>query len=456
MAGRILVVDDAVTNRIVLKAKLAAACYQPLLAGGGAGCLRLARQERPDAILLDLMLPDMAGTAVLEQLRADPVTRDIPVVVVSASEDRADRLAAFRAGADDFIAKPVDEQFLLARLRSLIAARAAVEGFSPDMALGLAEPAADFIRPGVIALVADRAEEAAALRGLLQPHLSGRMVTLAPGEALMDDSVMPDAYVIAADLGGTGGGLRLMSDLRSRAAGRHAGICILHPAGRADLAPMALDLGASDVIAAGGDPGELAARLKAVLRRKAAVDRMRASVQDGLRLAMTDSLTGLHNRRYGVSQLAAIARLADDRHQPFAVMVVDIDHFKRVNDNWGHAAGDAVLIEVARRLKSALREGDLLARFGGEEFLIAIPEMTLEPARAIAERLCAAVEELPIPLPEGGDLRITVSIGLAIGNARPRVPLHEPVNEIVNRADRALLVSKSEGRNQVTVARSAA
>ncbi len=462
MDGKILIVDDVATNRIVFKVKLGAAMYQPLLAADGASCLRVAREESPDLILLDLMLPDMSGIDVLYQLRADPMTRDIPVVVFSASSDQSARLLALAAGADDFLTKPIDDQTLLARLRGLLRSREDVVGAQAaglDV-LGLAEPAAAFEHPGLIAVVTDHAERAMRLRRELTGVMTDRIVVLNRAEVLADGapsrSGNPDIYVIDNDLGGAGGGLRLMSDLRSRTATRHAAICIL----RADAAPesavIAFDLGANDLVPAEVGARELALRLRTLLRRKRVADRMRASVHDGLRMAVTDPLTGLHNRRYAIPHLAGIAERAQADGSAFAVMVIDLDRFKSVNDRWGHAAGDAVLVEVARRLAADLRASDLLARIGGEEFLVAIPQTNLADARAVAERLCHAVEERPIQIADEGQLTVTVSIGLAISQGGGILQHDEPVAEIINRADHALLVAKSGGRNQVTISRTAA
>jgi two-component system cell cycle response regulator len=211
-----------------------------------------------------------------------------------------------------------------------------------------------------------------------------------------------------------------------------------------------------DMVTPAVSPQELALRITRLLARKREGDRMRASVQDGLRLAVIDPLTGLHNRRYGIAQLSAICDRARKASSAFAVMVVDLDRFKSVNDRWGHAAGDDVLVEVAARLARNLRGGDLLARIGGEEFLIALPDTTLAEAGAVAERLCQVVEQTAVTLRGGGSLRVTVSIGLAI-STEGETPLPvDAVSDIVNRADRALLVAKTGGRNQVTIAGRAA
>ncbi|MGB8812522.1 MAG: diguanylate cyclase [Paracoccaceae bacterium] len=463
MVGKILIVDDVATNRIVFKVKLGAACYQPLMAADGESCLHLAQQEAPDLILLDLMLPDISGIEVLGRLRADPMTRDIPVVMFSASPTPEDRLAALQAGADDFLTKPIDDATLMARLRNLLRAREAVTELgqhdAPMYALGLAEARAEFEGPGIVALVADRAETALAWRRGLAAVLSDRLVVLSREEALAEGAAGtgdgPDVFVIDADLGGSGGGLRLMSELRSRAVTRHAAICIVRREDAVETAAMAYDLGANDLVSAGVDLREMAVRLRGLMRRKHNADRMRASVHDGLRLALIDPLTGLYNRRYALPALAAISERSAETDSGFAVMVIDLDRFKAVNDRYGHAAGDAVLVEVARRLSENLRSGDLLARIGGEEFLVALPASGLPQAQATAERLCEVVQERPIALPGGGSLSVTVSIGLAI--SEQQWPLQaESVAEVVDRADHALLVAKANGRNKVTISRTAA
>lgn len=461
MSGKILIVDDVATNRIVYKVKLGAACYDPLLASDGATCLALARQEQPDLILLDLVLPDMSGPEVLRRLRCDPATSAIPIVVFSSDDDPATRLEALAAGADDFLTKSVDDQTLLARLRNLLRAREALAeletGGAPIRALGFAEPLAGFRLPGTIALVTRKSETALRWRGELGPLLPDHLIVISREAALveMQPGQAPDIYVIESDLHDATGGLRLMSELRSRTQSRHAAICIVKPQQASTEDAMAFDLGANDVVASGIDPRELALRLTRLLHRKRVADKLRSSVRDGLKLAVIDPLTGLYNRRYAVSQLAEIAAKAHATNSVFAVMVVDIDRFKTVNDRFGHPSGDVVLVEVARRMADNIRKGDLLARIGGEEFLVALPETELSEARAIAERLCAAIQQSSIALPGFEPIDVTASIGLAICDNGTSWQ-QEQVTEVIERADRALLTAKSGGRNQVNISRVAA
>ena len=458
MSGKILIVDDVATNRIVLKVKLAAAFYDTIQAADGAEALRLALSERPDLILLDIDLPDIDGISVCERLKADPATCHVPVIIVTSLRDDEARMRALRAGAEDYLLKPADEMVLLARMRGLLRARETEEELHyRDTArrdLGFAEAAPGFELPGNVALVAAGPEQALRWQIGLSAQLCDTITTLDAEDVLAETTThpVPDIFVIAADLGRSGQGLRLMSELRSRPATRHAAICIVVDPGAPEAAAMALDLGANDLIPTDFRPEELALRVAKQLKRKRLADRLRASVTDGLRLAVIDPLTGLYNRRYALPQLARIADRALDTGRNFAVMVLDLDRFKSVNDTWGHAAGDAVLVEVAARLSANLRAVDLIARYGGEEFLIALPDTTLEAARIAAERLRQGIEERPIRLPGGaGEASVTVSIGLAMGTGT-----QGGIDLIVEQADHALLGSKSDGRNQVTISRTAA
>ncbi|MGB7263461.1 MAG: diguanylate cyclase [Albidovulum sp.] len=459
MAGKILIVDDVATNRIVLKVKLASAFYETVQASGGVEALKVARETLPDLVLLDVELSDMSGIEVCARLKADPVTRNIPVVMITAFHDAARKLDALQAGAEEVFWKPLDEMVLLARLRSLLRARETAEQLGlrdgTYRALGFAEPETEFASKALVGLIAGRVETALAWKRELRDHLDDRILVLDRDSALGDTRTgpVPDVFVIAADLIRPGDGLRLMSELRSRPATRHSAVCMLLPKDARETAAVALDLGASDLIEASADPAETALRIRTQILRKRQSDRLRNSLENGLRLAMTDPLTGLHNRRYALPHLTRIAERAATSGKAFAVMIMDLDRFKSVNDTYGHSAGDAVLIEVADRLKSNLRDVDLLARIGGEEFLVALPDTTMEAAHATAERLRQIIGDKPVILPKGrGVVPVTLSIGLTLGPDTGVVP----VDELIGMADNALMGSKSEGRNQVTICRTAA
>jgi two-component system, cell cycle response regulator len=458
MTGRILIVDDVATNRIVLKVKLEAVFYTALLAASGAQALQMAVTDQPDLILLDLTLPDMTGSDVLRHLRENPTTAAIPVIVLSGSHDAAARMDALAAGADDFLTKPVSNRVLMARLRNLMRSRSGVESYDlvPNGHLrpGLAEQPGTFALPARIGLISDRPEQAMRWRRDLPLVFPSIYSVLTMEQALSDTADTgtdaQDIYLIDTELAGGTGALHLVSDLRSRGPSRHAAICLMGQSMDADRTAMAFDIGTNDVILAAVPQQEIGLRLQTLLTRKRAADRARASVSDGLRMAMIDPLTGLYNRRYALPQLGRVADAAAEEGSVFAVMVVDLDRFKSVNDRYGHATGDQVLVDVAQRLSVNLRAGDMIARIGGEEFLAVLPNTTHHEARIVAERLCEKIKAAPVVLEDGTSVPVTISIGLAFSGTA------QSVADIVEDADRALLRSKSAGRNRVTISLSAA
>ncbi|WP_039017496.1 diguanylate cyclase domain-containing protein [Halocynthiibacter namhaensis] len=465
MAGQILIVDDVATNRIMLKVRLTGACYDVLQAGTGQDALSMAQRERPDLIILDYDLPDISGTEICERLSNDPITRDIPVVMAIAQIDHETRISALRAGAEDYLTKPFDEMTLLARVRSLLRARQTEKELrlrdDTSRELGFAEAPPVFIKPAEVALIGGCPDAVSWKTALGLAGCRHRIRIVAPEDALAwptpkkstdhqkTENQTPDIFIIPGDLERQDGGLRLLSELRSRAATRHAGIIMmLHPNAQ-QQAIIALDLGANDLMAGTFDAEELKVRLDALATRKRRSDQLRNSVRDRLRLAMQDPLTGLFNRRYAFTHLARISDHADNSGNPFAVMMLDIDRFKQVNDTWGHQVGDKVLCGVAKRLQENMRDVDLVARIGGEEFLVAMPDTNLDQARLAAERIRSLVEEIPVVI--GADvppIHVTLSIGVSIGGVNDGVS-HQPEN-LMMLADQALYASKNQGRNTVS------
>jgi two-component system cell cycle response regulator len=454
MSGRVLVVDDTASNRIILKAKLAAQYYDVLLAEDGGEALARAAEMEPDIILLDVMMPGLDGFEVCRRLKASEALAHIPVVMVTALNSPEERLKGLEAGADDFLSKPFCDLALLARVRNLVRMKMMFdelrlrEATTRELGLHALLAAEDpfSLAAGHALFVAGSAAhwaaEAAPALGIRTRFAHAPAAALA---GLAGD--IPDAVVLGPDLGGGEEGLRLVSALRARPETRHAAIICAVPG--TDPAPAArlLDLGANDYILEPFERAELFARLGSQLRRKLLSDRLRSNLRDGLRLAMVDPLTGLFNRRYATRHLEAFAARARQSGRPFAALILDLDRFKAVNDRHGHDAGDEVLQEFARRLKDSVRSVDLVARLGGEEFLVAMPDVSAAVAAQVAERIRAAVETPDFRVRRGSArLRVTVSIGVALSH-----PGGEDALDPIRRADEALYASKNGGRNRVTM-----
>lgn len=461
MSGRILVVDDEVVSRIVLRARLDAALYEVLLASDGPAALRIARRRLPDVIVLDARMPGMDGYDVCRRLKAEPATCDIAVLMITAEQDAMAPVRALAAGADDFIAKPVEEAMLLARLRRLLREQALLVRLRRDASSchgpGLAEaPQAGPHAPGRVRVVCSDHAKAAELATRLAALMPQDVAPALPGDLLSsgDAPGHPDVIVLCA--GDARARLSLpglLADLLSRPATRDADTVVLLPEGAQDGGGALMDLGASDCIPTGAPLAEIAARVQALLRRRRHLGALRAQVEDGLRLAVTDPLTGLYNRRFASARLERLAECCALRGEPLAVMLLDIDRFKAVNDRHGHLAGDEVLVGVAERLRSAAAGADLIARYGGEEFLVVATGLSAEAARAMAEAMRCAVARTPFPLP-GLATGLTVTLCAGVVISCPGDALSPEA--LIAAADRALYASKAGGRNSVHLALPAA
>jgi two-component system cell cycle response regulator len=330
--------------------------------------------------------------------------------------------------------------------------------------MGMAEAPAGFVhadRP-LIVLIADSQTRARRWRQMLSERMPCRFEIRDPDEALGAASAgrTADLYLISADIRERGDGLRLLSELRSRQGSRDAGFVIAIGPDRAELSAIALDLGAGDVmpdaLCTAATAEAAAVSLQMLLSRKSKSDQRRAEVQRHMLWAMTDPLTGLYNRRYALPKLADIARDAMLAHQGFAVFAIDLDHFKAVNDCHGHTAGDAVLAEVAQRLRDTIGVDGMTARMGGEEFLAVQGNCPPVRAARIAEALRLAVQARPVRLPGlsgGGAIRVTASVGVAMVAPADDIWPDQLARVALERADRALLAAKAAGRNQVVCSR---
>jgi len=236
--------------------------------------------------------------------------------------------------------------------------------------------------------------------------------------------------------------------LRSLERTRFIPILLIAEQGSDEMVVRALDLGVTDYLMRPVDPNELIARSMTQIRRKHCNDRLRSSVQQTIELAVTDGLTGLHNRRYFDTHLKLLMDRAAARGRPLSICMTDIDRFKQVNDTYGHDAGDEVLREFANRIRTTVRGADLACRFGGEEFVVVMPDTSAEMAAGVAERLRMIIESLPFPVPQAdGVLKVTASMGIA--TLRPGADTAEA---LLKRADTALYQAKHEGRNRVVAA----
>ena len=452
MTARILVVDDVLANIKLLEARLCAEYFEVLTASNGPEALAICEGGQVDIVLLDVMMPGMDGFEVCRRLKADVATAHIPVVMVTALDQPADRVRGLQVGADDFLAKPVDEIALIARVRSLTRLKVVVDELraraSTAISLGMPDPKlatlGDSAKGGKILLVDDRASSSGRLLAALSP-LHHVEVETDPQEAIFKGAEGKyDLFIISLALHGFDG-LRLCSQLRSLERTRQLPLLLLADLEDRTRVLRGLDLGVNDYLTRPVDRNELLARVATQLRRKRYADCLRENVSASIEMAVVDPLTGLNNRRYLETHLAGMIETAAGRGRPCALMILDIDHFKSVNDTFGHGAGDEVLKSFSARIKRVIRTVDLMCRLGGEEFVIVMPDTSHMVALKIAERVRKAVDGEPFGIDDGArHIPVTVSIGLA-----ERGHDASPEN-LFRRADAALYQSKNSGRNRVT------
>lgn len=451
MTARVLIVDDVPANLKLLDAKLTAEYFGVLKAASGPEAIEIATRELPDIILLDVMMPGMDGFEVCRLLKAAPATEHIPVVMVTALDQSKDRVQGLEAGADDFLTKPVNDLALFARVKSLVRLKMVTDelrmreatGQRIGALVGTSTERMLMTEPGRALVIDDRPTS---LKRMCEALSIEHTVTVAetPEEMVQLAGIGDYDLLIVSLTLSEYDGLRLCSQLRSLESTRQTPLLAIVEEGDTPRLVRALDMGVNDYLVRPVDRNELVARCRTQLRRKRFQNYLRDKFQQGLELAITDSLTGLYNRRYMESHLAAMVQDGLQSNKPVSILIFDIDFFKSVNDTHGHAAGDTVLKEFAQRISQNVRGVDLACRMGGEEFVVVMPDTDLSYAMMVAERLRQRVGEHPFKIEGGAELNVTVSIGIGVVEEAG-----DTGEKVLERADAALYRAKRDGRNRV-------
>jgi len=372
--------------------------------------------------------------------------------MVTALDSPVDRVRGLEVGADDFLTKPVCDVVLIARVRSLTRLKMMTDELRmralSSREIGAQAPersaVADTGKGGRVLLVDDRSSSYERLTPLLAEDHAVDLETN-PAEALFRAADGDyDLLIVSLDLDNFDG-LRLCSQARSLERTRHVPILAVADPEHNMRLLRGLEIGVNDYLLRPVDKNELLARARTQIKKRRYADHLRDNVQNSIEAANTDALTGLHNRRYMEVHLATLAEQAASRGKPLALMMLDIDYFKSINDSYGHDAGDDVLREFAVRIRKSIRGIDLACRYGGEEFVIVMQETELTVAGVVAERLRRAIAGEPFAINKGARrIEVTISIGLSTLERKS-----EAVGDVLKRADIALYRAKHDGRNRV-------
>lgn len=447
MSARILVVDDMQINLRLMEVRLNEEYFEVLTASSGPEALAICSRQNIDLVLLDVMMPDMDGYEVCRRLKADPSTHHIPVVLITALDQPTDRVRGLEAGADDFLIKPVRDLPLFSRVRGLTRLKLLTD----ELRVRADATVSVIARSDMLEQLANKGTEGSILIMDEDPRSGERTRHLLRSEHRVQTAVSYDASVLAA------GGfdlvivdfaarsfdpLRLCSQIRSNEATRQTPVLAIANVNDEERMARAVELGANDYLVRPIDRNELLARARTQIKRRRYDDSLRQSLRESIELAVIDPLTGLNNRRFLQTYLTKGIERSRIENKPLSILLADIDHFKRINDGWGHDVGDEILRQFASRVRDSIRGSDLACRYGGEEFVILMPEADGADAATIAERLRHMVSERAFAV-EGEEMSITVSVGSATLNA------DDDEDTLLKRADRGLYAAKREGRNRV-------
>ncbi len=454
MTARVLVVDDVLPNVKLLEAKLTSEYFEVLTAYSGVETLEVVSREHPDIILLDVMMPGMDGFEVCRRIKADPTTQHIPIVMVTALDQPSDRVAGLQAGAEDFLTKPVQDIALFARVKSLVRMKVMMDELRNRETTGANLGWEKTSDPLLVEedtfdsniLVVDERERVMTRIGRALEGLG--TITFLTGNEEVPERVREksfDLIIISLTMQETDG-LRICSKIRTFEETRNVPILVMVDDGNSKVLVRALEMGVNDYVVRPVDRMEFVARVKTQLRRKRYADKLLDNFHLSMQLATTDAVTGLYNRHYLTSHMETQIRSAIEQDKPVSIMMLDIDLFKLVNDQYGHAVGDEVLKEFSNRIAQNIRGVDLAARYGGEEFVVLMPDTSLEWAETIAERLRDSICSKAFKVShEVETVSVTVSIGVSTGQGQEALA----GRNLLETADQALYSAKKNGRNRV-------
>lgn len=474
MKRRVLVVDDSEVTRTILSRTLRGAGFDVLEARDGAEGAMAALREQPAVVITDLEMPTMDGFPLLRLLKADPASSHIPVLILTSHGEAASRYWGLRTGADAYLTKDFQPGDLIAtvtRLAEAGAARPAAGGPGLDLqAMGPVEVLARVARHLDASLL-----QATVVNTLLERGMAANDFHEAAGGALETLGQVVDAQFLAvavSELDAAMLHIRLQDPVRPADVETLKELLMrtLDPlpntplevkveGERGDVAidleaavwfPLALREATGVLALLPRDPHEFDASTGALLEGMTGhlavvLDNARLS-QRLHELSMMDGLTRQLNHRTIYARLTEELERARRYRYPLSVVLCDFDHFKEINDTHGHLVGDAVLREGAAALRRCLRGTDLLGRYGGEEFLVVMPQVDLDAARKAAERLRQGLASHAVRLSSGGEVRTTASFGVA---SRDELTGFQSSDLLVSLADRRLYEAKAAGRNLV-------
>ena len=438
MSGKILIIDPNAHRRSALCQAIQNSLYSCI----SAKDIETADYSGVEGVLLSSHAPDTLNT-----IRAQLHDANCPILILCPPNAVHDRADYFRTGAADVVEATCDLREILSRLRSAMrratAAREVALRSGTTPALGFAEAGGTFAAKQMIHVLqmTGRTPHAVTLSNFaVQSVVFDDLVALGERQALK-------CLIIDVDRDTPRRVIPLLLDLRAHPATRYASLILRADPDILEHIRDALDCGADDIVGTDMSNPELTHRIQIHQDHLRTNAILRESSIIGLNAAVTDPLTGLYNRRYAQSHINLLLEDARSNGGSVTALMVDIDHFKSINDVHGHFVGDQVICSVAHTLKSAIRASDLVARFGGEEFVVILPNISPKDANTLAQRLRRKVSEITT---DATPIAITISIGISrFDTAELFESGLENYDQLLKEADQALYHAKRAGRNCV-------
>lgn len=462
---KILVIDDDFVGRMLLQDILTQFGYDVITATDGAEGLRKAREERPSVVITDVLMPGMDGYQLLREVRRDSAIRDVPVIFYTGTYiDKKDEELAHDLGVTLFLTKPKEPQEIVDAVKD------AVEAGSMPRSGGQIVDEPVFLRlynERLVSKLKNKVEESERAR----LFLDSVMESIGDGLVVIDRNYnilhansaaaatirLEKAEIIGKKCYETlHGNTSLCQDAEvvcpmHEVFGKGRTSQVLHKHVDSSGTEQYIDITASPIKDVDGRIIAMVETYRNLMQRQTddeLINLVKKFNEAQVRLkqmAITDDLTGLRNRRYIMERLEEEFQRAKRNGRPLSLVMLDIDHFKDINDAHGHLFGDSVLKTIASRIRDCLRRHDIVGRVGGEEFLIISPDSGVEEAVLVAERIRRVVHSKTI-----GDGDIEVSVTLSAG-ATIAGSEDKSADRVFSRADTALYKAKQEGRNRVKV-----
>jgi two-component system cell cycle response regulator len=447
--SKILIVDDEPLNAKLLAAMIPSDQYDTVRAYSGEEALKIVTDLPPDLIFLDIMMPGLNGYELTRILKSDPESRDIPIVLVTAFGGTDSETKGLEAGADEFLNKPVNKTELLARAKSLLRLKQYKEQIKTRTcsinSVTYQKKDNNFSENEInlpsILIVEDNKIDAK----LIQRYLQGEpyQIKLAKdGEEAISRVQQEQIDVILLDLIlPRKNGFEVCSTLKEMESTQNIQIVAITGLSDLDSKLKGLELGVDDFLVKPVDKHVLRTRVKSLVKKKASLDKLCDRYEMAVHSAITDKLTGLYNRRYFDHFLDLEIKRSSRQNASLALLMIDIDNFKQINDTLGHLFGDDILNKLGKLIKTKIRETDMAARYGGEEFAIVMSNTGLKEAVRIAERIRQSIQAYSF---DTENFLTTVSIGIAL------YPLDaHSLNELIEKSDNSLYKAKRNGKNRV-------